>query len=131
MAKEKNPKVEKTTKEEYYLQTNYFKRDDNGDIIQREDCDNVSRVRVYGVKTLQAYIKEIKDCKAKGIKVIEEYSRNGNEIILADMLKDNGVNAMLELFLLEVKSAKVNEFEKVLTGNEYLERVITYSIELY
>ena len=131
MAKEKNPKVEKTTLEEYYLQTNYFKKDENGDIIQREDIDNMSRVRVYGVKTLQAYIKEIKDMRVKGVKVIEEYLRNGEEIELNSLLKDSGLNAMLELLLLEVKSAKINEFEKVLTGNEYLERVITYSIELY
>ena len=131
MAKEKQLKVEKTTREEYNLLTNYFKRDESGNIIQKEDNDIITRVRVYGVKTLQAYIKEIKDMRAKGVKVIEEYTRNEQEIELNTLLKDSGLNAMLELLLLEVKTAKISEFEKVLTGNEYLERVITYSIELY
>lgn len=129
MAKEKQ---EKTTLEMIGETRNYFKRNENGNLVKTENYDNSISKRVYGVKTLQAYIQEIEKLRNdKGAIVEETYLKNGEEIDLNSLLSGSGLSSMLALLSKEIKSAEITRYYDISTGGFIEKQIVKYKIELY
>ena len=126
MANEKKS-VEKLTTEKTTETRNYFK---DGVITQNKDF-KISE-RVYGVKTLQSYVKELEDLRLVKInKVSEKYLKNGVEINLNDLLTTGGISGYLSLLTREVKSAEIVRNYEIETGGIIKSASFEYVIELY
>lgn len=126
MANEK-VKVEKLTTEKTTETRNYFK---DGVITQNKDF-KISE-RVYGVKTLQSYVKELEDLRLVKInKVSEKYLKDGVEINLNDLLTTGGISGYLSLLTREVKSAEIVRNYEIETGGIIKSASFEYVIELY
>ena len=87
---------------------------------------------MYGVKTLQSYVKEIEDFKLnKNYKVEEHYFKNGKEINLNDLVSGSGLTAMLGLLSKEIKSAEIQRTYNLATGGIIVSAEIIYNVELF
>ena len=124
---EKNQKVEKLTTEKTTETRNYFK---DGVLTQNKDFKIIERV--YGVKNLQSYVKELEDLRLVKInKVNEKYLKNGVEIDLNDLLTTGGISGYLSLLTREVKSAEIVRNYEIETGGIIKSASFDYIIELY
>lgn len=124
--------MEKLTTEKIFENRKYFKENKSGKLEQTENYDEKEIYRVYGVKTLQAYIKEIEDFKTnQNYKVIEHYFKNSKEINLTELASGNGLTAMLGLLSKEIKSVEITRNFNLATGGIIVSAEIIYNVELF
>ena len=129
MEEKKNAKM---TREELHEVNNYFKVSDNDKILPTENVDNIEKVRVYGVKTLQAYITEIEMLRKQDGAIVEEhYFKDGKEVNLQDLASGSGLTAMLALLSKEVKNVCITKTRDILTGGIIHRLNAVYMIDLF
>ena len=124
--------MEKLTTEKIFENRNYFKETKEGKLTKTENYDKKETFRIYGVKSLQSYIKEVEDFrKNQNYKVVEHYFKNGKEINLTDLVNGNGLTAMLGLLSKEVKNAEIIRTYNLATGGIIVSAEIIYNVELF
>lgn len=124
----------KTTFEKVEEFRKYFKATEKGLVSLEENNDySISNRRLTNAKTLQDYVNEaqkFRDNNPKA-KVIENYSRNGSPVNLADLLKANNIHEILSLLSLEVKQChEIRDYE-ISTGGVIEKEIRTYNVELF
>ena len=105
-----------------------------GLVISEDNNDYaIHNRKLSSVKKLQSYIDEARKYRENNpkAKVIENYSRDGQSINLADLLKSNNLMDILSLLSLEVK--KCHEIRRYVKsqGGIIEEEIREFNVELF
>ena len=129
MANEK--KVEKLTTEKTTETRKYFKEGENGKLIEKLDYDYNTRIRVYGVKTLQSYFQDSEKYTNRNCYKVEILlTRNGNEIDFNEIMKTNDFMKIMSMLSKNVLTAEITENYEILTGGVILKAHLIYKLDI-